>query len=305
MIHIDRILFATDGSKCSERARLHALHLADQFEARLHVIHVEEREVELTDVVAFEEADVLDDLHGVPRDEQSTLAEPRLQEREVAYPTAAGGILTYAVEHDANLVVLGTHGRRGVRRLVLGSVAEEVVRRAPCPVVTVGRGAVEPASMADGHMLVPVDFSEFQSRLLTHAREIALAYGMDVTLLHVVEVTGMPEPYGVEASLPDPGELADRTREALSEEVNSLRERGVEVSLEVRGGHAAEQTLEVAEEIDAAFITIATHGRTGMERVLMGSVAEKVIRQATCPVCTVKSFGQSLVEEETAEGSEE
>lgn len=295
MMHLDRILFPTDGSDCAEEARPHAFHLADHFDAALHVIEVEEREVELADVVGVTEADVLTDLHGSGWDASSALAESRVRERVVGYPSVAGGILNYAVEHDSDLVVLGTHGHRGMRRLVLGSVAEEVVRKAPCPVVTVGRGAVGPEAMEGGTMLVPVDFSEHRSRVLAHAREIAPVYDMGVTLLHVVEVKRLPEAYGMYASQPDLGKLGTRAEMALNEEADSLRDAGIDVSVEVRGGHPVEEVLDVADELDAAFLTIATHGRTGMERMLMGSVAEKVIRRAPCPVCTIKSFGQSLV----------
>jgi len=300
MIHVDRVLFPTDGSECAEHARRHAMHLADHFDASLHVIHVEERDVELTDVVEISEADLLAELHDMIGD-RSPLAESRVQERTVAYPTAARGILTYAVEHDVDLVVLGTHGHRGLRRLMLGSVAEETVRHAPCPVVTVGRGAVAPEAMEGGTMLVPVDFSEHRSRLLAHAREIAPVYGMDVTVLHVVELKGVPDAYGMYSSLPDPGKLADQAKDALAEDVEAMEAAGVDVSISVRSGHPADQILTAAEETEAAFITIATHGRTGLDRMLMGSVAEKVIRQAPCPVCTVKSFGQSFVEEDESE----
>ncbi|PSQ85970.1 MAG: universal stress protein [Bacteroidetes bacterium QH_2_63_10] len=297
MIYVDRILFPTDGSDCAERARRHALYLADHFDASLHVIHVEERDVELADVVEISEADLLADLHDMMGD-RSPLSESRVQERTVAYPSAAGGILTYGVEHDVDLVVLGTHGKRGVRRLMLGSVAEEVVRKAPCPVATVGRGAIPPEDMEGGTMLVPVDFSEHRDRLLAHVRETAPVYGMTVTALHVVQVTGVPDAYGGYSSLPDPGKLGERAEEALADEVESLRAGGVDVSIAVKSGHPADQILTYAEESEAAFIMIATHGRTGLERMLMGSVAEKVIRRAPCPVCTVKSFGQSLVEED-------
>ncbi len=297
MISVDRILFPTDGSDCAEHARRHATHLADHFDATLHVIRVENRDVEPTDVVEIEEADLLSDLHGLIRGESFPLAESRIQEYAVAHPSAAGGILTYGVEHDVDLVVLGTHGHRGVRRLMLGSVAEEVVRKAPSPVVTVGRGAVAPEAMEGGTMLVPVDFSEHRARLLAHAREIASVYGMDVTVLHVVEVTGVPDAYGGYSSLPDAGKLGDRAQKVLDEEVESLRAEGIDVSIMAESGQPAERVLAVAEEREAAFVMIATHGRTGLERMLMGSVAEKVIRQAPCPVCTVKSFGQSLVAE--------
>ncbi len=302
MIYVDRILFPTDGSDCAEQARRHATHLADHFDATLHVIRVEERDVERADVVEIDEADLLADLHDAIQGQPSPLARSRVRERTVEYPTAAGGILTYGVEHDVDLVVLGTHGHRGVRRLMLGSVAEEVVRKAPCPVVTVGRGAVAPDAMEGGSMLVPVDFSEHRDRLLAHVREIAPVYGMTVTVLHVVEVTGVPDAYGAYSSLPDPGTLGNRAKEALNEEVDALREHGIEVSVTVRSGHPANQALTVAEEIEAAFMAIATHGRTGMERMLMGSVAEKIIRRAPCPVCTVKSFGSSLVANEDDTG---
>lgn len=297
MIHVERILFPTDGSECAERARRHAMHLADHFDASLHVIQVEERDVELVDVVEITESDLLADLHGGMK-ASLVLDEPRIQEHTVAYPSVTGGILTYAVEHDADLVVIGTHGRRGVRRFVLGSVAEEVVRKAECPVVTVGRGAVSPQNLEGGTMLVPVDFSESRSRVLAHAREIAPVYGMDVQVLHVVEMEGVPEAYGVYESVPEAGKLAERAQEVLDDEVESLREAGIDVTVEARSGHPADEVLTAAEDIGATFITIATHGRTGLDRMLMGSVAEKVIRQAPCPVCTVKTFGASFVDDE-------
>jgi nucleotide-binding universal stress UspA family protein len=300
MIYVDRILFPTDGSDCAEHARRHALYLADHFDADLHVIRVEERDVELADVVEVDENDLLADLHGMIRGE-SPLAESRVRERTIAYPSAAGGILTYGVEHDVDLVVLGTHGKRGVRRLMLGSVAEEVVRKATCPVVTVGRGAMSPEDMDGGTMLVPVDLSEHQDRLLAHVRELAPIYDMDVTVFHVLEMAGVPDAYGVYSSLPDPGKLGDRVRTSIDEEVESLRTSGIDVTVAVKSGHPADQILTYADEIEASFIAIATHGRTGLERMLMGSVAEKVIRRAPCPVCTVKSFGQSLVARNEAE----
>lgn len=303
MTHIDRILFPTDGSDCAERARRHALHLADHFDATLHVIRVEERDVELADVVEVTEADVLVDLHGTSGAELPLLTEAHIQERTVAYPSVAGGILSYVVEHDMDLVVLGTHGHRGVQRLVLGSVAEEVVRKAPCPVVTVGRGTVAPEALDGGTMLVPVDFSEHRFRLLAHVREIAPVYGMDVHVVHVVEVKGVPDAYGLYDSAPDPGKPAERAQEVLDKELEPLREVGIDVSIDVRSGHPAEEVLTEAEDSHAAFIMIATHGRTGLERMFTGSVAEKVIRQAPCPVYTVKSFGQSLVDNELEAGS--
>ena len=116
-------------------------------------------------------------------------------------------------------------------------------------------------------------------------------------LLHVVERTGLPDVYGISLDAPEPGVLVERTEEVLEERAETLRARGIDVRTEVRRGHPAEETLDAAEALDADFLAIATHGRSGVERMLVGSVAERVIRRAPCPVFTVKSFGQSLVSE--------
>lgn len=298
MMQLQRLLFPTDGSACAERARRYAMAVADRFDAELHVIHVDERDAELPDVIDIDEDDLLDQLH-LPVDEPTPVAASRIRERRVVHRSAAGGILSYAAEHDTALTVMGTHGRRGVQRLLLGSVTEAVVRRAPDPVMTVGKEAGLPDDIAGGRLLVPVDFSEHQSRLLSHAREWARAYDLSLTLLHVVALDDQPAPSPPRLSAPDPDALRTRTTEALEEAAAPLRDADLTVDVAVHSGHPADQILNAAADA-ADLLAIATHGRTGLERVLMGSVAEAVIRQAPCPVFTVKSFGHSLVHEADA-----
>ncbi|MFB6247341.1 MAG: universal stress protein [Salinibacter sp.] len=293
MLRLPRLLFATDGSDGAERARRYATHLADRFEAALHVVHVEERPADPADVLDVREADVLADLHSVERG-TSAVAAPRVRERRVVHPSAAEGLLAYAAEHDIRLLVLGTHGRRGLRRLVVGSVAEEVARRADAPVLTVGPGA-DVDGLSGGTLLVPVDFSAAREALLAHAREWALAHDMDVVLAHAAEVEGVPDVYGLRSDPPEPDVLADRAREALQEPADALRDRGLDVRVEVRAGPAAPEVLDAAGDLGADLLTIATHGRSSLDRMLMGSVAERVLRQAPCPVLTLTPFGRSLV----------
>jgi len=135
MLSVDRILFPTDGSASAERAHSHAQYLADHFDATLHVITVDERDVERSDVIDIDESDVRADLHDLEA-EASPLPVARVRERTVTHPAAAGGILNYAVQYDVDLIVIGTHGHRGVRRLLLGSVAHKVNQQADCTVVT-------------------------------------------------------------------------------------------------------------------------------------------------------------------------
>ena len=108
MLHVDRILYPTDGSACAEQAHHHAQHLAAHFDAALHVISVEERESAL-EVIEVKEAHLRADLHGVEEGE-GPLPSARFRERTVTHPTAAGGILNYAVPPDVFPLVLGTPG---------------------------------------------------------------------------------------------------------------------------------------------------------------------------------------------------
>jgi nucleotide-binding universal stress UspA family protein len=229
------------------------------------------------------------------------------------------GILAYASEHDVDLIVMGTHGRRGVRRFLMGSVAEEVVRRSNCPVFTVhtADSGDEPMQSGDGaddqagataergirRMLVPIDFSDQTKPLLDHAREIARAYQTDVDLVHVVEPVSLPSAYGNAPVALNADDLKSGALSALDEQCEAFRDalgETAEGTIEVRGhlrmGHPAEEVLSLAEELDTDLIAIATHGRTGVKRLLMGSVSEKIVRMAPVPVFTVKSHGRSLVQ---------
>lgn len=214
--------------------------------------------------------------------------------RDVA---VAPALLNYADEHEIDLIVMGTHGRRGVRRLFIGSAAEEVVRRADCPVITV-REQKEPDDI--GHptsLLVPVDFSTHSREALQYARVVADSYGSHLTLLHIVEETLHPAFYGpglgsVYDAKPD---IKDRAVEQLKKFYQKTQGPDVDAHFTARPGRAARAIVKYAEEEAHDLIVMATHGRTGFEHFTMGSVAEKVVRRAPCPVFTVKSFGKSLL----------
>ena len=143
MLQIKKILFPTDFSACAERAFAHAAYLADRHEAELHVLHVTEtyqKDDEVTylmdEPVATDE-EITEQLYigaGRKGHEQDGLRVMQVQARG---GSARIAILGYAEEHAIDLIVMGTHGRRGLDRLLMGSVAEAVVRRAACPVHTI------------------------------------------------------------------------------------------------------------------------------------------------------------------------
>jgi nucleotide-binding universal stress UspA family protein len=203
-------------------------------------------------------------------------------------------IVNRAEEQDIDLVVMGTRGRRGMNRLLSGSVSEVVVRRAPCPVFTV-LARDEGAGPAINRVLAPVDLSDQSELVLNHAAALSESYAAPLDLLHVVEEAAYPNVYGLDPLAPSAPNVQDRAREALETLASELDLRTDPVNVHVLAGNAARDIVEFAEDQVADLIVMATHGRTGLERFLIGSVAEKVVRRAPCPVFTLKSFGKSLV----------
>ncbi|WP_118839151.1 universal stress protein [Salinibacter ruber] len=297
MLSIRRILWPTDFSKGADRAFPHAAALASWHEAELHVLHVTEgRSGNAPDADIPIPKSTLSALlsgDGDPPPHVDLDALTLVQEqREHRSPPEA--IVGYVEEQEIDLVVAGTRGRRGLQRLLIGSVAEEVLRTAPCPVLTV-RGAADRApAWAVRNILVPVDFSDASLEALRHAKELALTYGAQITLLHAVEEVIYPSAYGVEpANLPGP-QVIERVEGSLAELVQA--EVGHEhATVEAKVGYAPSTILDYAETNEVDLVVIATHGRTGLERMLLGSVAERVLRRAPVPVFTVPSFGNSLL----------
>jgi nucleotide-binding universal stress UspA family protein len=131
-------------------------------------------------------------------------------------------------------------------------------------------------------ILVPHDFSEHADHALHHAQELAQLYDADILPVHVIEELTVPVVYEVEPTEVDTERVRERTTSALREATNVRDVRVV-------SGHAGRRLVEVAEEEDVDLVVLATHGRTGLSRMLLGSVAETVIRRAPCPVFTVKA----------------
>ena len=304
MLTINDILVARDFSSVSDRALRHGLDLAARTGATLHLLHAEvlhevqnrreDRPSPAEGVDAFR--DRLKKEGGADADALDAVSIVEVTRRDVSPGPA---LLNYAEEEDIDLIAMGTHGRRGARRVLLGSVAEEVVRRAQQPVLTV-RGKEKGPTPAPGSMdriLVPVDFSDYSREALRHAHEWAALYGAQIDVLHVVVddlhpafyVGGVTSVYDVE---PD---LDDKVKAKLDAFVQEVLGSADGVMAHVRTGSAPSAITEFVEEKAVDLVSLSTHGRTGMERFFLGSVAEKVVRHVSCPVLTVKAFGKSLV----------
>ncbi|MGB3542358.1 universal stress protein [Rubrivirga sp.] len=205
--------------------------------------------------------------------------------RDVA-PAAA--ILRHVSEVDADLVVVGTHGRSGVTRLLLGSVAEAVVAVAPCPVLSVPGEAVGLSPSPDAPVLVAVDFSERSRAVLAAGRALAELYGAPVELVHVVRGAGPYPPFAPEllsVTDVDPGK-AGLVRERLRRFAGGATD-APPAECHLAYGTPSRVVPALAVERGVGAIVMGTHGRTGLARII-GSVAEATLHRAPCPVLTLK-----------------
>lgn len=148
-------------------------------------------------------------------------------------------------------------------------------------------------------ILVPTDFSEPAALALAHARELAETHGARLDLLHVVEEPVFPSIYGAGAAalsghVPSLEERAEAALDKLAAELGAP-EVDSGFGCHVKRGTPANEIVRFAEDHDADLIVIASHGQSGIERLLVGSVADRVLRTARCPVFLVQAFGKSLV----------
>jgi nucleotide-binding universal stress UspA family protein len=306
MLQLKRILFPTDFSRCADQALEHAVFLAEKYDAEIHVLHAVTLFNDQPEVVndEFEETEEmikkLEDIAELQLNKVSNAHEDddikiiKVQTRGIS---AAPAILDYAAENSIDLIVMGTHGRRGLGHFFLGSIAEEIVRVSECPVFTIREAETPTPPKSKEKILVPVDFSEHSQNALANAKEIAKSYETKIHLLHIIEETIHPA-YSLSGKssifdiVPNIKEDCERRlKKMISEKIGEE----VKTQIHIVSGQAANEIINFAKNNSMDLIVIATHGLTGLEHLLLGSTTEKVVRMSSCPVFTVKSFGKSLI----------
>lgn len=298
---IRKIVLARDFSPSSVPALRHAVHMATTYEAELHILYANVLHADPfggTHAAERTDADIQQRMKE-ETEEKLTFDNVDVEALSITYhvqrDVAPGpAILTFADEHEMDLIVLGTHGRRGLRRMLLGSVAEEVVRLASAPVITVP--AHSRNTLPFRSILVPIDFSDHSQKTLEVAKGLAKRHDTALTLMHVVEDHLPPSFYtgSVFSAQREEASLLEKTRKELAqfaEETNGPD--GLEMTFVAESGHAADRITQYAATQDIDLVLLATHGRTGLARFALGSVAEKVLRNVSCPVLTRKAFPEA------------
>lgn len=288
----DRILVPTDGSDVARAAAETAVELARRFDAELHAVHVRERGRHPSGAASGDPDQRSDRGGEAVRGIESLAAEAGV---EAAGTVVEGGVptpvhrtlLDYADEHDVDCVVMGTHGYTGWDRFVLGSVAERTLRESPVPVVTVhGDAALAPGADVE-RILVPTDGSDCSEVAVDHAAQFAAGTGATLHAINAVDLRVAAA--GNAAVVLD--RLEESGRRLLEETASAARAAApagsLDVETELVRGSPQRSIVDYADERDVDCIVMGTHGRTGIGRYLLGSVAERVVRLAEVPVITL------------------
>ncbi len=292
MVKIERILCPSDFSDSSERAYDYGLSLARHYNAELYLLHVV-RPV----IIGYPEYAVPDSVNTF-YGELSEYAEEQL--REFAKTHAAGdvqakvvveegvvteSIIDFARDNSVDLIVMGTHGRRGFQRLTLGSVTERVLRKAGCPVLAVRRPAHDFVAPGDKgktldlrKILFCSDFSECSQRALQYALSMAAEYRSELSLLHVLEHLSSPQEREAENN-----RIVRRLEEAVPAEMRSC----CTIKPVVRAGRPYEEIVKLAEQDHTDLVVVGVRGRNILDLALFGSTTHRVLQLGSCPVLAV------------------
>jgi nucleotide-binding universal stress UspA family protein len=281
------ILLATDFSEVSQHALLHALAIAKRFDAKLTVVHVAPPEAQVPipmEPVPLEmdwqkqrgaeslaRLEGFEALHMYPHETLLKQGSP--------WPELSGVI----EQRGVDLIVLGTHGRGLLGTLFLGSVAEQVLRHATCPVLTVGpdvrTSLLEHEQLT--HVLFATDFSEGSIHALPYALSLAEESNAELTLMHVLEqIEPMPMEYSKELL----SDYRKRLWQMVPADVNLWCRPQVTVAV----GTAAEEIVQAAHDRQVDLIVMGVHQAGAVANHLPWTVVHSVVRRARCPVLTVR-----------------
>jgi nucleotide-binding universal stress UspA family protein len=300
-----RILVPTDGSPASRAAVALAIALAKEHESEVLFCYA----IDLGTIVAqtttpYTVTDPTPMIDAANEGAEAILGEASLLAAAAQLRSAVvkfdgrpiPEILRYAAEQNADAIVMGTQGKRGIARFFLGSTAEGVLRGANVPVFVV-HGEMPTKGSMFGRILVAVDDSDPGDAAADYAIGLALGERADLVLCNVVEtpkfVTNLEE-FGIDTR----DFIEDWTRDAkrlLRHVAGRAKAAGVRrVDEALVSGEPVDEILRAAGERHADLIAIGTHGRRGLRRMFLGSIAEGVVRRSPIPVVVVRSYDPKL-----------
>jgi nucleotide-binding universal stress UspA family protein len=300
MVAIKRILCPIDFSEFSRHALERAAAIARVQGAAitaLHVVPIQPRyapfPLEIDTSASFELTPAIRESLRSKLMEFATLEPHMPVDPEVSEAFAVPEeILAQASRVRADLIVMGTHGRGGFQRFLLGSVTERVLRTARQPVLTVGAGDSAPSAGSFKQILCGIDFSECSLAALDYALALADDSNARVTAVNVIEWV----PLGYDPLIGPPTDLVGyrlsaeaSSRDRLHKVIANAKRKDVPVDEIVTSGKPHHELLRLARERGSDVIVLGIHGRNPIDRLFFGSTAEPMVRHAPCPVLTVRA----------------
>ena len=295
----EKILVALDGSQLSEQILPYSRLLADKLKLAVELIHVINPDLatptsaagqaRYQDVLAAENEKGLVYLEKIA----GSFALAAKIQCSVAPGNPAEVIVDKAAADRQTLIAMTTHGRSGINRWLIGSVADKVLHAAANPLLLVraGETAAVQGTAAWQRMIVPLDGSPLAERVIPHAAELARPLGLEVVLMRVF---GVPTPVFAEDYGPYVEELwtqlEDEAQKYLTEKKQQLLAQGLtNVATIVTAGFPAEKIIDAAQQRKDAVVAMSTHGRSGVNRFVMGSVTDRVVRHGGDPVLIIRA----------------
>ena len=299
----EKILVSLDGSQLSECVLPCARTFAATLKIPVELLHVIEPETLMPSVVV-QHGRYVDVFTGEKESGgdylkkiATSFAEPSLVNCCVEVGNSAEVIVDRAAANSTTLIAMTTHGRSGINRWLLGSIADKVLHAASNPLLLVRATAESKKTDTPPlkRIMVPLDGSPLAEMVLPHAAELARKMGLEIVLTRVF---GVPTPVFAEDYGPYVEELWEQVekeaQEYLDEKARQLQAQGLtNVSALSVAGFAAEKIIEMARQRSDTLIAMSTHGRSGVNRWVMGSVTDRVVRHSGDPVLIIRAPSQS------------
>ncbi|NOK59944.1 MAG: universal stress protein [Chloroflexi bacterium AL-W] len=292
------ILVPLDTSPFSEHALVLARGMAQQTGAKLTLVHVHK----VIEPIFIGTAPIYDEINDGEHRAKELAYLDQMQQKLISDDPlimttelldelpVAEALYNYTMSTDIDLIMMTTHGRGALSRFWLGSVADSLVRRVTVPVLLVRPHETEPDFTHEPrikHVLIPLDGSGLSEQIIAQAINIGRMNHARYTLLHTIEpviTSYATAPHAATFGVEWLDQTQSQAKEYIEQTAQRLRNESFSVKTEVLVGPPAATILDYADTNDVDMIALATHGRSGMARLLLGSVADKVVRGATVPV---------------------
>ena len=294
MISINKILCPVDFFPASDAAVKYAASLASNYDAKVHLLHVITPVLPSNYEYAINTVEIMSELQKAAKAETAALA-GRTKEAgvpcdvEIRVGDVYDEIKKSIEAEKPELVVMGTHGRRGFQRWLMGSTTEKLLRHSPVPLLTISASGEKPVeSPRFQRILVTTDFSTGTPDALTHAFSVAQENEAQITLLHVIQ--------DVAADIS--GKYRDSLIRGVEKQLQDLipaeAKNWCDVNTRVETGQPYRIILRLLEDEKIDLLVMNIHGKGMLDRALIGSTAERVVRAASCPVMLIPPMKRKL-----------